>query len=231
MTLFLERSFLWSGGALFVLALAWCVYSLVALWGEPRPFDARAAIGSASLNLALFVLFAAHHSLLAREWAKALVARVLPTRLIRSVYVWIASLLFLLVVTAWQTIGGVLYQAPGWLALPHVLLQLTGVWLIARAVTAIDGLELAGIRSASTHTPLQARGAYALVRHPIYLGTLLGVFGFARMTGDRFLFAILVTTYLVIAVMWEERSLELAFGSEYREYKQRVPWRIVPFVY
>jgi protein-S-isoprenylcysteine O-methyltransferase Ste14 len=158
-------------------------------------------------------------------------ARLVPTRLIRTVYVWIASLLFLLLVGAWQPVGGVLYESQGWLAIPHVAVQVTGVWLIARGVSAIDGLELAGIRTASTTAPLQARGVYGLVRHPIYLGTVLAVFGFPRMTGDRLLFAVFVLAYLAIGVLWEERSLERAFGAEYRSYKQRVRWRIVPYLY
>jgi protein-S-isoprenylcysteine O-methyltransferase Ste14 len=35
----------------------------------------------------------------------------------------------------------------------------------------------------------------------------------------------------VIATPWEERSLEREFGAAYRRYKQRVRWRIVPYVY
>lgn len=219
------------GGAVFVLSLAWCGYSLVVIWGDPRPFSPDAALRGALINSAIFVVFATHHSLLAREWAKTVVARVIPERLIRTVYVWIASLLFILLIVAWQPIGGVLYDAPGWLALPHVVMQLVGVWIIARAAGAIDPLELAGIRSARAGGPLQAGGIYGLVRHPIYFGTLLVVFGAARMTGDRFFFATLVAAYLVIAVRWEERSLELAFGSEYRQYCQHVRWRLVPFIY
>ena len=231
MTKFIERLFVWSGGALFVVALAWCGYSLITIWGQSRPFTLDAASRAITVNIALFLVFATHHSLSAREWAKAALARVIPERLLRTVYVWIASLLFLLLIAAWQPIGGTLYEAPGWLAFPHILMQLTGLWLIVRAVGAIDPLELAGIRAAGKGAPLQAGGAYALVRHPIYFGTLLILFGASRVTGDRVLFAVLVAAYLVIAVHWEERSLELAFGDEYRRYRQRVPWRIVPFVY
>jgi methanethiol S-methyltransferase len=104
--------------------------------------------------------------------------------------------------------------------------------LIARASRAIDPLELAGIRKAERpNEELQQGGAYGLVRHPIYLGWVLAVFGAAHMTGDRLTFAVLTTTYLIIAVPWEERSLEREFGAAYRSYKQRVRWRIVPFLY
>jgi protein-S-isoprenylcysteine O-methyltransferase Ste14 len=78
---------------------------------------------------------------------------------------------------------------------------------------------------------LQVRGPYHLVRHPLYLGWVLIVFGASRMTGDRLLFAAATTAYLMIAVPWEERSLEAEFGAEYVRYRQRVRWRIVPYIY
>jgi protein-S-isoprenylcysteine O-methyltransferase Ste14 len=103
--------------------------------------------------------------------------------------------------------------------------------MIAASVAAIDGLELAGIRSGSRPAGLQARGAYRLVRHPLYLGWMLAVFGAATMTFDRLVFAGLTTTYLIVAIPWEERSLERTFGDEYERYKALVRWRMIPFVY
>jgi protein-S-isoprenylcysteine O-methyltransferase Ste14 len=44
-------------------------------------------------------------------------------------------------------------------------------------------------------------------------------------------FAVVSTLYLVIAVPYEEQSLMRAFGDEYARYRQRVRWRIVPYVY
>ena len=50
------------------------------------------------------------------------------------------------------------------------------------------------------------------------------------MTGDRLAFALLTTSYLVVAIPWEERSIERAFGETYRHYKERVPWRVLPYL-
>jgi protein-S-isoprenylcysteine O-methyltransferase Ste14 len=60
---------------------------------------------------------------------------------------------------------------------------------------------------------------------------MLAVFGAARMTGDRLAFAVVTSLYLVVAIPWEERSLEAAFGEAYRRYKQQVRWRVLPYVY
>ena len=111
-----------------------------------------------------------------------------------------------------------------------MLVQLGGVWFIAASTRAIDALELAGIRASSTAS-LQVGGPYRLVRHPLYLGWVMAVFGAPHMTGDRLVFAIVSSLYLVAAVPWEERSLEQFFGESYRHYKQRVRWRMLPFVY
>jgi protein-S-isoprenylcysteine O-methyltransferase Ste14 len=149
------------------------------------------------------------------------------------VYVWLASVLLIIVLMAWQPIGGEVYRVTGGLRWVLLGVQLVGVWFIAKSVGAIDGLELAGIRQVSderTNT-LQVGGPYRVVRHPLYFGWVLIVFGALHMTGDRLAFAVITTAYLVLAMPWEERSLQRAFGEEYARYKQQVKWRIVPFLY
>jgi protein-S-isoprenylcysteine O-methyltransferase Ste14 len=108
--------------------------------------------------------------------------------------------------------------------------------LVEAGVT--DLLDLAGVRQAlgaphgsPAHVPLQTGGVYAVVRHPIYLGWVLLVFGAPEMTGTRLVFAIVSTLYLVVAVPLEEQALRAQFGDAYRRYQRRVRWRIVPGIY
>jgi methanethiol S-methyltransferase len=162
---------------------------------------------------------------------KARVARLVPEPLVRSLYVWTASVLLILVCAWWAPIGGELYDGRGWRQFAHAAVQLYGIWLIVQSVRGIDPLELAGIRREAARGPLQIRGPYALVRHPVYFGWVLAVFGAAHMTGDRLAFAAITTLYLVIAVPWEERSLVRSFGDDYVRYTRVVRWRIVPFIY
>ena len=110
--------------------------------------------------------------------------------------------------------------------------QLCGLWLIAAAVRGLDPLELAGIRPLSREVgALKVTGPYGIVRHPLYFGWVLMVFGAAHMTGDRLAFAVMTTIYLVVAVPWEEQALVRAFGDGYARYRRTVRWRIVPFIY
>ena len=223
-----ERLFVWIGGALFVLALAATSYVYFVRWSQPSSTGGAAAVVQ---DGALITVFALHHSLFARDAVKGALARALPERLLRSVYVWTASLLLLAVLTFWQPVAGVLFDARGAAAVAHAVVQLTGVWLIARAVARIDPLDLAGIRQPARADPLQIRGPYAWVRHPLYLGWILALFGAATMTGDRLTFAVVTTTYLVVAIPFEERSLRRTYGETYAAYERSVRWRIVPFVY
>jgi methanethiol S-methyltransferase len=228
MITFTERAFVWSGGVLFVGSLALTAWTYgVPFSNVPPAFDWSAL----AVDVLLVTVFAAHHSVFARDTVKRALGRWIPERLLRSVYVWAASLLLVLVCLAWQPIGGELYRMRGtsrWLA---VSAQITGVWMIASSVRAIRPLELAGIRSARKSDPLQNHGPYALVRHPLYLGWMLMVFGAAHMTGDRLAFAIITAAYLVIAIPWEERALERSFEESYRAYKREVRWRVIPYVY
>jgi methanethiol S-methyltransferase len=221
----------WLGGAVFVAVLALTAWWFLVPLGRRVPFDGSEAVVA---DTALFAAFAVHHSVLARDSSKAWVARWIPAALVRTLYVWTASLLLAAAIVLWRTVGGELYQHTGWAAFAHAGIELVGVGLIARATRAIDPLELAGIRQAvrrSADAPLQTTGPYRWVRHPLYLGWLLAVWGHPHMTGDRALFAAITTIYLAIAVPFEERSLVDSFGEAYREYQRKVRWRMLPYVY
>jgi len=232
-----ERVFVWAGGTAFALSIAFAALTYFVRFQRDQPWRGSAPIVA---NAAMFMVFALHHSLFAREWIKRRLAPI-PERLRRSVYVWIASLLLAVVCLAWRAVGGTPYDLHGPAAWLLGAIQAAGVWLIARAVGKIDPLELAGIRTAGAaetsaktapeREPLQITGPYGIVRHPLYLGWILVTFGAAHMTGDRLAFAAITAAYLVVAVPWEERALRQSFGDEYARYCQLVRWRIVPYVY
>ena len=225
-----ERLFVWGGGAVFVLSLAACAYAYVFVWASPSERSSWTPAGAVAADAALFAVFALHHSLFAREAIKRRVALAVPDRLLRSFYVWTASLLLFVVLALWQPVAGRIYSVTGWWALALAAVQLSGLWLIARSVAKIDPLELAGIKPSGSDS-LQIAGPYRWVRHPLYLGWLIAVFGAAHMTANRLTFAAITTAYLCLAIPWEERSLLRIFGEPYARYQKAVRWRIVPYVY
>jgi len=223
-----ERTFIWGGAVAFVLSLAVTALTWMVIFGRTAPFQGWWPL---AVDVVLFGAFAAHHSAFARDWAKAALDPLLPSALLRSVYVWTASLLLLVVCANWRPIGGEAYDLTGVAWTVTTLVQVTGAWLSWRSLAAIDFLELAGVRRLPTPPTLKRNGPYRLVRHPMHLGLVLLVSGSPHMTGDRLAFAAATTLYLIVAIRWEERGLERTFGDAYVRYRRDVPWRILPYVY
>lgn len=241
------RAFALGGAVLFAVSLAsgiWLYVSLGRPVGSGASTEAWPAAVAVVANLLIFGLFALHHSLLARAGAKARLTRVVPPELERSVYVWVASLLFLAVALAWQAVPGLLYQVEGparWICFG---LQASGVLLTLLAAAELNPRELSGIEQAWRYgappsapapqpdaDPFVVRGAYGLVRHPIYLGWFLMLWPTPLMTGGRLTFAAVTSFYLLIAIPWEERSLTQQYGDAYLRYARQVRWRVLPGLY
>jgi hypothetical protein len=74
---------------------------------------------------------------------------------------------------------------------------------------------------------LKIEGPYNVVRHPLYLFTI--IFLILRPTMDLFylVFLIFLIAYFYIGSFYEERKLVSAFGGQYRKYQEFVP-RIFP---
>jgi protein-S-isoprenylcysteine O-methyltransferase Ste14 len=85
------------------------------------------------------------------------------------------------------------------------------------------------------HTPkadtkLEVGGLHKYVRHPLYLGTFMFIWGlfliFPWWSG--LIACVIITGYTLIAIKYEEQKLLLEFGKEYETYKSKVPM-ILPF--
>jgi protein-S-isoprenylcysteine O-methyltransferase Ste14 len=219
----------WLGGAAFVLSLA--VFALTFYSRMSQPNGPTTATVPLLLDMLLFGTFALHHSVLARTGIKRWITARLSPRYERTAYVWVASLLFIVVCVCWQPLAGRLYVHTGLTAVPHWLAVAAGVWLTARGAAVIDPLDLAGIRQAAgerLEPVFKVMGPYRLVRHPIYLGWLLMVFGAPDMTATRFAFAVISSAYLVVAIPFEERTLVETFPDAYPAYQRQVRWRMLP---
>jgi protein-S-isoprenylcysteine O-methyltransferase Ste14 len=73
-------------------------------------------------------------------------------------------------------------------------------------------------------------GPYALVRHPIYLGMLLFLFGLVAAFGHWAMAIIAVPVFLLgtaIRTRIEDGLLEQSFGDAFRDYRSTTP-AIIP---
>jgi protein-S-isoprenylcysteine O-methyltransferase Ste14 len=226
-----EKVFRWTGALLFVAALL--SFAVVYGWqlripAAPTDTGWRDAI----VNTLLFTIFALHHSVMARTGAKAWLTRLVPPQLERSVYVWIASVLFLAVCWLWRPLPGVVWHVRG-PGLMLYALQLFGVVITLAAARIVGVWELAGVTQPdhSKAIAFRADGPFALVRHPIYLGWVLLVFATPVMTTTRLLFAAISTFYLIVAIPFEERSLLESYPEQYGAYQRQMRWKLIPFVW
>jgi protein-S-isoprenylcysteine O-methyltransferase Ste14 len=225
-----KRLFAWTGALLFLLSLL--SFALVYGWRlrTPAPGELAHSWRDALDNLILFTVFALHHSIMARTGAKTWMTRLVAPDLERSVYVWIASVLFLAVCWLWQPLPGVVWQAHGSATWILAAVQLIGVLLTLRAARVVGVWELAGVKQPDPTRPVEFRaaGPFAIVRHPIYLGWVLMVFATPLMTTSRLEFAIVSTAYLIAAIPLEEASLLEAFPEKYAAYQRQMRWRLIP---
>ena len=121
----------------------------------------------------------------------------------------------------------------------HPLLALAGAgligvyfWLLRRVKRGLGWRVLVGLPELMPRTqplPVAARGVYARVRHPRYLGMILSYTGAALLTGATRL-AALVAVFIGLALLiteLEERELLGRLGEAYADYRRRVP-RFLP---
>ena len=148
-------------------------------------------------------------------------------------YVVIQFLLFALVAFGPETAPGLPRWSAPW--------STVGVWLGLAIGLVGAGLVLAGLLwlgrnlTAVPHpkadSTLVQSGAYAIVRHPIYSGIILGAFGLGLLKASTLviLYALILFLFFDIKSRREEQWLAAKF-SDYSQYQQRVR-KLIPFVY
>ena len=94
------------------------------------------------------------------------------------------------------------------------------------------GRRFSGLVAIQEGHELVTRGLYRVIRHPSYLGLLLGLFGWALVFRSTIgvLVSLLLLPPLIARMNSEEALLESEFGSQYAEYRRRT-WRLLPFLY
>lgn len=74
-------------------------------------------------------------------------------------------------------------------------------------------------------------GMYRLVRHPLYLFSLLVLWLSPSMSVNNLIFYIALTAYIFIGAYFEERKLLREFGANYAKYKSATPMMIPGLVF
>ena len=183
-------------------------------------------------DLVLLALFGVQHSVMARSSFKRWWTRAVPPAVERRTYVVATCAVLMLLFWFWIPI-----QAPVVWRVDHPV-GVTALWslfglgwgVVLVSTYLLDHFELFGLRQvfarmtnrampeAQFRTPMW----YRHVRHPLYLGLLIGFWSVPTMTAGRLLFALGLTAYILIGIAFEERDLLRLFGERYRTYQEQV---------
>ena len=206
----------------------------------PRSIDSPAA-GETAVNLlvdvALLLVFAGQHSVMARRGFKEWWTRFIPEPAERSTYVLASSVALIALFTFWRPLGGTVWsvETPALATMLYALCA-AGFLLVLVATFRIDHFDLFGLRQVWLYlrgepyrrVAFRTPGPYRVVRHPLYLGWLFAFWATPTMTATHLLFAVVTTGYILFAIRLEERDLVANLGKAYREYRKRVPM-LIPF--
>jgi methanethiol S-methyltransferase len=188
-------------------------------------------VSDVALFLLRFFLFAVVHSLLAMPSLKQrFTGRSGHLRRFYRLYYNIVSLLlFAWVMAAFQNVT-VLYVVPGVWSLVLYFVQMVILIILVACVRQTGAAEFLGIREQSrdgVNTPrLVTEGWYRVVRHPLYLFSMLFLLSNPVMSSRWLALTLISAVYFLAGALLEEKRLVLEFGSEYMAYKRTVPFMI-----
>jgi protein-S-isoprenylcysteine O-methyltransferase Ste14 len=119
-----------------------------------------------------------------------------------------------------------LYNLSGYsLSIVNIMISL--FFLVPALWFGLKGVSDLGLKVTETHRPIKVvkTGVYGIVRHPQYLGAMLGHFGVSVFLGslDSLLITPVVFTVIYLISWKEEKELVREFCLEYLQYQKEVP--------
>ncbi len=225
------------GVATYVFFLAVFVYTIGFVGGFVVPKDIETGVPVAparaiAVDVLLLALFAIQHSVMARPAFKRWWTRIIPAAAERTTFVLAASALLALIDWQWRPLPGVVWAVtnPVGVAAFHAVYFL-GWGIVLYATFLIDHFELFGLRQSVGYAlgwkteavSFTERSLYRVVRHPLMVGFLVAFWAAPVMSPGRFLFASVITAWVLVAIRIEESTLVEMHGELYADYRRRVP--------
>ena len=124
----------------------------------------------------------------------------------------------------------------GWLLLPDwVSYAAAVIFLIAYALYAEvlrENVYLSRTVEVQENQKVIDTGLYGVVRHPMYMSTLILFLAMPLVLGSLFSFVIMLLYFPIIAkrIRNEEKVLEEGLDG-YREYKSKVKYKVIPYIW
>lgn len=228
---------LFYGVVCYLVFFAVFLYAIWFVWTLDNPQPGGPLGPALLINTALLGLFALQHSGMARQGFKRAWTKIIPPPLERSTYVWIASLVLLVVIVFWQPMPSVIWELKSTVVQMILHVLFAAGWLLVLLSTFLLGhFDLFGLKQVWSywrqqpykHPAFKVPGPYNYVRHPLYLGFIVAFWSAPRMTFGHLYFAVVTTAWILLAIQLEERDLIRFHGEDYIAYRSGVsmlvPW-------
>lgn len=183
------------------------------------------------VNFGLMLLWSLQHSVMARPAFKERWTKIIPKSIERSTYVLLSGIILLIICANWRSLGGMIWEVENSLAQSLLLFLHVSGWVIAVIATfLINHFELFGLQQVWFNFKDKPEPAasysevflYKLVRHPLQLGILMGLWFTPTMSATLFCLSAMMTVYIFIGLYYEENDLVSTLGENYLDYKKRV---------
>jgi len=226
------------GHLLFLVTFAWMA-GFVGNFVVPKSIDSTVPgpVGRAILiDVLLLALFGVQHSVMARPAFKRVWTRIIPEPIERSTYVLVSCAVTFLLMWQWRGIDLVVWDAQHPMLRGLLWILFAAGWLLVPLASfLIHHFDLFGTRQVWLYLrgreyqalPFRVPSLYKHVRHPLYVGWMIAFWATPTMTVGHLLFASVLTGYMGLATVFEERDLTAYFGDQYEHYRRRVP-RFIP---
>ncbi len=147
---------------------------------------------------------------------------------------WVVALSGLMFIAVFVVAG--LNRRFGWYMLPDWAVYIaTAIFLVAYAMYAEvmrENVWLSRTVEVQENQQVVSTGLYGIVRHPMYAATLLLFLSMPLVLASAWSFVIMLIYIPIIAlrIRNEEQVLERELKG-YTEYKQRVRYKVIPFIW
>jgi protein-S-isoprenylcysteine O-methyltransferase Ste14 len=174
---------------------------------------------------------------MARPGFKRIITSVIPEAAERSTYMLATNLAMILLFWQWRPLGGVIWNVQSEVGRVALTVSYALGWaLVLLATFVINHFELFGLQqiwrnlfgTRTAEPKFKTPFLYRIVRHPLYVGWFIVFWSAPTMTVAHLVFALGLTTYILVAIQYEERDL-ISVHPEYAEYRRQVPM-LVPCV-
>lgn len=121
-------------------------------------------------------------------------------------------------------------QLPGWLVLAASAVLLLSYGMYAEVM--LENAYLSRTVEIQENQKVIDTGLYGIIRHPMYTSTILLFLSIPLVLGSGIAFLLFLAYPVLIAkrIRNEEQVLEEGLAG-YREYKQKVKYRLIPFIW